>query len=357
MPTSTKYSNPQSSITFQQTSSSSRQNSVESTVFDDLNTLDDDVNRLETALGIGADQTESNINYSSNRVVTDGTDPITAIGALDAAVFVNALSNTISGTNTFSNNNTFSAQQTFSHATGIKLDVIQENTGAAGVTIDGLLLKDGYSIPTLASDPASPTNGAFWYNSTDHAFRGRRNGATIPLGREVVLYDQAISGASASIASVITSAFDTYIIEGYNIVPATDGAHAYIRFSTNNGSSYDAGASDYSYAITSTETSTGTYSSGGTRIQLTGTGAGSAGVGNASDEALHFNLTLAGATDATKKTQLIGSASFIRPNGETGGSHISGCRMTAQDTDAIQFLFSSGNIASGRIRVIGVRAS
>lgn len=88
MPTSTKYANPQPAITFREKSSSSRQNSVESYSITSLNTLDDDVNRLETALGLAADGAEASINYSSNLVVVDGTDPITAIGALDAVAGV-----------------------------------------------------------------------------------------------------------------------------------------------------------------------------------------------------------------------------------------------------------------------------
>lgn len=86
MPTSTKFSNPQPTIALRERSSSSRQNSVEADAYNSLNTLDDDVNRIETALGIAADAAEASINYSSNRAVTDGTDPITAIGALDAAI-------------------------------------------------------------------------------------------------------------------------------------------------------------------------------------------------------------------------------------------------------------------------------
>src|SRR3990167_3948683 len=50
---------------------------------------------------------------------------------------------TLTGTNTASSTNTWSGAQTFSHATTpVKTDKIVENTGAAGVTIDGALIKD-----------------------------------------------------------------------------------------------------------------------------------------------------------------------------------------------------------------------
>jgi len=51
--------------------------------------------------------------------------------------------NTVSGNNTFSGNNTHSGTNTFSHATTpILVDKIVERTSAAGVTIDGVILKD-----------------------------------------------------------------------------------------------------------------------------------------------------------------------------------------------------------------------
>ena len=43
------------------------------------------------------------------------------------------------------NANTWSGLQTFSHASGISTDTISERTGAAGVTVDSLLIKDGYA--------------------------------------------------------------------------------------------------------------------------------------------------------------------------------------------------------------------
>lgn len=83
MPTSNKFTNPKNPIALQEKSSSVRLNTVEADVYTSLNTLDDDVNRLETVLGLAADDEEADIIYSSTNIVTSGQDLITAIGALD----------------------------------------------------------------------------------------------------------------------------------------------------------------------------------------------------------------------------------------------------------------------------------
>lgn len=64
------------------------------------------------------------------RVKLDGT----SLSRLAAGMAIN-----------LTNANTWSGLQTFSHVSGISTDTIIERTGAAGVTVDSLLIKDGYA--------------------------------------------------------------------------------------------------------------------------------------------------------------------------------------------------------------------
>lgn len=80
----TRFSNPQPPIQLRQQSSSSRQNSVEGDEYNDMNLLDADRSRIETALGIASFGTVSGITYSSTRMVSNGNSPIAEIGVLDA---------------------------------------------------------------------------------------------------------------------------------------------------------------------------------------------------------------------------------------------------------------------------------
>ena len=111
-----------------------------------------------------------------------------------------SVANTISGNNTFTGNNSHSGTETFSNAAGVTTDVVSERTSANGVAVDGLLIKDGISRPTLTADPGSPTDGDFWYESTTDDFRGRVNGSTggIPVGVKF------LSGPAPSYASANT---------------------------------------------------------------------------------------------------------------------------------------------------------
>lgn len=74
------------------------------------------------------------------------------------------------------------------------------------------------------------------------------------------IYDQAFS-AVPNVSITDLSAYRTLRIN-YYIAPSVDGTTLLLRTSTNNGSSYDAGASDYSYQIA--------YSSGSSALAASG---------------------------------------------------------------------------------------
>lgn len=84
--------------------------------------------------------------------VYDGNTELTKFGIIpigeDQAV-------TITGNQTVAGTKTFSSQIVVSHADGIKLDKIQEYTAAAGVTIDGILLKDSLDLSGIVSKSGS----------------------------------------------------------------------------------------------------------------------------------------------------------------------------------------------------------
>ena len=61
----------------------------------------------------------------------------------------------ITGNQTVAGVKTFSSQADFSNASGLKTDVIAEHTAAAGVTIDGILLKDSLDLSGIVSKSGS----------------------------------------------------------------------------------------------------------------------------------------------------------------------------------------------------------
>jgi len=89
--------------------------------------------------------------------------------------------NTFTGNNTFQGSSVFSGAVNISGATTLSnvatlnVDVIAEKTAAAGVTIDGVLAKDGnINVGSAGYTPAA--DGDFGYDETADEYKGRKNG-------------------------------------------------------------------------------------------------------------------------------------------------------------------------------------
>jgi len=136
-------------------------------------------------------------------------------------------------------------------------------------------------------------------------------------------------------------------------LPATDGVFLYIRFSTDGGASYDATGYQYAGGDIIQTPAQGTFgSASAAQIQTTS----GAEIGNASTEGTNLEATLLNQTSAAFFTRIFGVHCYMN-NAATSAIRVStfgGARSAAQDTDAIRFLFSSGNIASGNYAVYGL---
>jgi hypothetical protein len=70
---------------------------------------------------------------------------------------------------------TMSGVKSFSNS--IRVDTANEWTTDAGVTIEGIRLRDGAVRPVAATAPTTPLNGELWYNTTTEAYQSRLNGS------------------------------------------------------------------------------------------------------------------------------------------------------------------------------------
>jgi hypothetical protein len=195
--------------------------------------------------------------------------------------------------------------------------------------------------------------GPYWCSATDtwSASSGGGGGSAGAL----VLVEQhaASSSASLNFTACISSTYDDYQLELVNVVPATDDVELYMRVSTNGGSSYDSGTN---YGSVNTNgfqgaTASGGASSGLTRFRLADDVSTSANYPGASGTVRLFNP---------------GSALYKSVLGHVTGSRVSsgdartytqqtsGIYLSTTAVDAFQFVFSSGNIASGTIRCYGI---
>jgi len=173
------------------------------------------------------------------------------------------------------------------------------------------------------------------------------------------LIGTSVASSSASLTQTgLDSTYDTYAIALSDLVPATDNVDPYFRFGDSSG--IDNSASDYVWAIDGEQSSDTTYSPTGgvdnsdSEIALSQSASTVNGVGNASGEGLSGVFWLGQPGDSTMRTTLQGTYSFWDGSTVfhrfTGG----GARNAIITCDRIQFLFASGNIATGRMTVWGL---
>jgi hypothetical protein len=161
----------------------------------------------------------------------------------------------------------------------------------------------------------------------------------------------ASSSATLDFTSWYSATYDEYVIEFVGIAAATNSVHPYVRFSTNGGSSYDS-SSIYDFA--------GHIANTGTFAANVNAGAGAAqgkifdGMSNSAGTSMNgkANLYNPGSTSLYKMLVY----QFGIPSGTTELYNVvgSGRYRSTTAVNAFRFYFSSGNIASGTIRVYGV---
>lgn len=141
-----------------------------------------------------------------------------------------------------------------------------------------------------------------------------------------------------------------FLLDGF--VPATDGTELEMRFSTDGGSTFI--SSGYNYSVSMRNDS-------GTASAIANGSAGQIGiaypVGNAATEGYSGRIELIGQTGTTLWPRIFHVGYFIDNTATPAGLNClgGGSNETAQDVDAVRFLFGSGNIASGNYAVYGYR--
>lgn len=167
----------------------------------------------------------------------------------------------------------------------------------------------------------------------------------------LVLLESKTASSSASLAftNSFSSSYDTYMIQFVSVKPATNNQALLAQVSTNGGSSY---------------ISTGTYRWGQWRY-ASGAQSGAWG-GSNTDTSWHIDFQSSNSASAPGLAATVWLSDVLNNpawNGcftEFDGSNYLGAQSYGSTTtpttgvNAIQFLFASGNIASGTIRIYGL---
>ena len=161
------------------------------------------------------------------------------------------------------------------------------------------------------------------------------------------------NAATYSFTAVDASSYDGYAFFLHNVVPVTDEVDLYFRTSTDGGSTYDSGAGEYSW--TAISDGSRYNASSATEISFTSANSGaSVAVGSATNEPGVSGWVYLVAPHLTKYTFVCGTIHYWCAGSIMQNSISSGVRISNADVDALQMLFSSGNIETGTVTAYGI---
>ena len=158
------------------------------------------------------------------------------------------------------------------------------------------------------------------------------------------------SGASSVEFTSISSTYKRLMLVWENVTPATDNVTLRLRISTDNGSTWDNGASDYAYACISVE---GSSSKDGGDASANHIVLSKNAIGNASNEQSCGYCEIYNPSNS-KYTYLTALSVSFSNLGAGSFSSLGGGRLASSVVDAIQISMSSGNL-SGEFRLYGVK--
>jgi hypothetical protein len=230
-------------------------------------------------------------------------------------------------------------------------------TDVVGVTATQTLTNKTLTAPTIASANLTTaltlagdagTNGQVLTS----AGSGLPTWTTVSApASAMTLISTATASASATIDFTgLSSTYKNYVVIVTNCVPATNNAALNFRTSTNNGSSYDSGASDYYSTGTNFGLSTWNYMAAvDNRAYINASGQdNTANLGGQS-----FTMTIVNPSASNRIMWYL--TGFENGTSEIGAMTRGGYRLaTTGAVNAIRFLFGSGNIASGTFKLYGI---
>jgi hypothetical protein len=164
--------------------------------------------------------------------------------------------------------------------------------------------------------------------------------------------------SAATLDLVLTSyaAYRAIVIYLSSFLPATDDVELWMRFSTDGGSNYD--ATGYSFAnqtINEAVTNKSSGSGAANQIRVAGANGATDSVSNvAAEGGADAQITLFGRTSTARWTRAQFHSSWNSAFSEENSNTGQGTREATQDTDAVRFLFETGNITSGDYAVYGL---
>ena len=154
----------------------------------------------------------------------------------------------------------------------------------------------------------------------------------------------------------LDSTYDTYAVALSDLVPATDDVDAWLRLGDSSG--VDSGASDYRYHHAIGDDNTTSYaaenSTGAAQLKIGGKAGDDNSIGSDAGQGFGALIFIHAPGDGTVRSVISGTGIAIRTGNVAITHTIGGQRAAVITLDRVQFLFESGNVATGRMTVWGI---
>lgn len=251
---------------------------------------------------------------------------------------------------------TFSASLTYSLAAGaaVPFKAANANTGASTLNANATGAKAIKNIDGSDLWPGQiPANGIVWvmYDGTNYQLLSH---SAASRGVQKLTSGSVTNAATLDIVMTAYTAFRGVKIVLSGFRPANDGDALFLRVSTDGGGSYDAGGANYGYVMR-------LWANNGA-LAIPNDGGGGAGsmqvspgTGNAATASMDSEVTILNPTSTAFFGKVrVGSVAYNATSGLVQFGYGGGIRLAAQDTNAVRFLYATGNIAEGNWAIFGI---
>jgi hypothetical protein len=223
-----------------------------------------------------------------------------------------------------------------------------------------LILPCGANITTAAGDTADAVSlGAGNWLVTQYTpatTAGMRSLAGIRAAPQIVAEAAANNSASLDITTGLDDTFDCYELEILSLVPASNDVSLALRVGTGAGPTWQAGVGAYETQAAWATNATLVFLGGAaTGVFLSAAAGGNNSVGNQTGASISGVVEIVN-PEAALFPALSFRTRYMRPTG-SGGASVTGAGvyLTSGAITGLRVLFSSGNIVSGSVRLIGYR--